>query len=113
MPLRITMPTLGCSPREEGRTRYETPIQSATIAQKKVLAGCAVALATLVAPSGARSATLIVTNVNDSRPGSLRETIAQASSGDTIIFSTERSRRGTISTITLTSGPLMINIDDQ
>jgi hypothetical protein len=49
--------------------------------------------------------TLRVTNLNDSDPGSLRYEIANASSGDTIIFDSELSNR----TITLTSGELVIS----
>src|SRR5689334_17940915 len=47
-------------------------------------------------------ATLTVTNGNDSGVGSLRDTIAAASSGDTIVFSG-------VTTVTLTSGQLTIN----
>ena len=46
--------------------------------------------------------TLVVTNANDSGPGSLRQDIANAASGQTITFS--NSLRG--QTITLTSGEL-------
>jgi uncharacterized repeat protein (TIGR01451 family) len=54
----------------------------------------------------ARSATLVVTNTNDSGPGSLRQAINDAVSGDTITFSPEVS-----GTITLTSGELTVNRD--
>jgi len=52
-------------------------------------------------------ATLIVTNTNDSGEGSLRDTIALASSGDTIEFDRSLAEN----TITLTSGPLDITED--
>ena len=48
---------------------------------------------------------LVVTNTNDSGPGSLRQEIASAASGQTITFSSKL--RG--QTITLTSGELDIN----
>src|SRR4051812_31911472 len=53
--------------------------------------------------------TLIVTNNNDSGPGSLRDKIASASSNDMIIFDLNLAGQ----TITLTSGPLNItkNLD--
>ena len=56
----------------------------------------------LVALGSASAATFVVTNLNDSGPGSLRQAIAGASAGDTITFSIT-------GTITLTSGAL--NID--
>jgi hypothetical protein len=53
----------------------------------------------------AQAATLIVTNTDDSGPGSLRDTIAAASDGDTIQF--DAALKG--QTITLTSGQIEIN----
>src|SRR4028119_1979294 len=50
-------------------------------------------------------ATVTVTNTNDSGPGSLRNAIASAASGDTIRFAGSLGGR----TITLTSGELFIN----
>jgi hypothetical protein len=53
----------------------------------------------------AHSATLIVTNTNDSGTGSLRDTIAAASDGDTIQFDAALNGQ----TITLTSATLVIS----
>src|SRR4028119_1900029 len=50
-------------------------------------------------------ATITVTNTNDSGPGSLRNAIASAASGDTIKFASNLATK----TITLTSGQLFIN----
>lgn len=47
---------------------------------------CAVALATSGSAASVRAATLAVNNLNDSGPGSLRQAIAAASLGDTIVF---------------------------
>lgn len=58
----------------------------------------------LARPPVVRAATLTVTNTNDSGAGSLRQAIIDAASGDTINFSLPAS-----STITLTSGELLIN----
>lgn len=55
--------------------------------------------------SNARAATLTVTNTNDSGSGSLREDIAAAASGDTIVFAAGLSG----GTITLTTAELTIN----
>ena len=56
---------------------------------------------------GGLLATVIVTNINDSGPGSLREAIALAANGDTIKFDPSLASQ----TITLTSGQLEINKD--
>src|SRR5262245_48228179 len=48
--------------------------------------------------------TLTVLNLNDSGPGSLRQTIANAASGDTINF-----QPGLSGTIGLTSGEIAVN----
>ena len=53
----------------------------------------------------ASAATLTVTSCTDSGPGSLRQTVANASPGDTITFAVP------CSTITLTSGDIQINQD--
>ena len=54
--------------------------------------------------ASANAATLIVTNTNDSGPGSLRQALAQANDGDTIQFDPALNGQ----TITLTSGELAI-----
>lgn len=64
-----------------------------------VLSGLAVS----AAPAGA--ATLVVLNCNDSGPGSLRQAVADAASGDSISFALSSS----CSTIHLTSGPITIS----
>ena len=50
-----------------------------------------------------RAATITVTNENDSGPGSLRQAILNASSGDTVTFAPN------VTTVTLTSGELVID----
>jgi len=56
----------------------------------------------------------VVTNTNDSGPGSLRDALVNAQNGDTITFNipmgkAKTRREGAITTITLTSGELVIN----
>src|SRR5215467_7933280 len=64
---------------------------------------CTIAL--LCAPSLAALAdTITVTNTNDGGPGSLRQALADAQTGDTIVFDL-----GGVATISLTSGELLIN----
>ncbi len=66
-----------------------------------ILAVCALALGALGSGSSA-GADILVTNLNDSGPGSLRQAILDAGSGQTITFSV-------YGTITLTTGVLKIN----
>ncbi len=68
------------------------------------LAVCVLALAALGGANSARAATFSVRNLNDNGPGSLRQTIAVAAAGDTIVF-------GVTGTISLASGALTITQD--
>ncbi|MDA8240157.1 MAG: hypothetical protein M0Z67_07275 [Nitrospiraceae bacterium] len=61
-------------------------------------------LAVMLSAEISDAATLVVTNLNNSGAGSLRDTIAAASAGDTIKF-------GVTGTITLTSGQLVVTKD--
>ncbi len=70
---------------------------------KQILAAT-VALFLLCAASRAHAATVTVTNNNDSGAGSLRQTIASAASGDTIIFAANVT-----GTITLNSGEILVD----
>ena len=70
---------------------------------KPVLSFLALAVLALASIS-AQAATFVVTNTNDSGPGSLRDTIAGAADGDTIQFDAALNGQ----TITLTSGDLVI-----
>lgn len=65
------------------------------------LAACALGLTALITANGLRAGTLVVTTLDDSGPGSLRQAIADAHPGDTITFACN-------GTITLTSGALVI-----
>src|SRR5882724_260164 len=63
-------------------------------------------LATMLAMAGPASpSTLTVTNTSDKGPGSLRATITNAKSGDTIVFASSLNGQ----TITLISDQLTIN----
>ena len=64
----------------------------------------AMLLVTVMLAGPARAATLTVTNTNDAADGSLRQRIASAAPGDTIVFSVSGA-------ITLTSGQLVVNKD--
>jgi hypothetical protein len=63
---------------------------------------CVIA-ALLLNATSARAATITVTNGNDSGPGSLRQAVLNASSGDTINFAPS------VTNVTLTSGELVID----
>ena len=65
----------------------------------------AAAIATLTLAATASAATLTVTSTANSGPGSLRDTISAAASGDTIVFAPSLDGQ----TITLTTGALTIN----
>ncbi|MBI3851466.1 MAG: CSLREA domain-containing protein [Verrucomicrobia bacterium] len=69
---------------------------------QQALAACGL----LLLFSAAQAATLTVTNLDDSGPGSLRQAIADAAPGDTIDFATNVT-----GTITLTSGELVVTND--
>jgi len=70
--------------------------------KSRISAVCAIA-ALLLSAMATPAATITVTNGNDSGPGSLRQAILSASSGDTINFAP------CLTTVTLTSGELVIN----
>ena len=59
----------------------------------------------IVTLPGAQATTITVTNTNDSGPGSLRQTLADANDGDTINFDSSLNGRA----ITLISGELLVN----
>src|SRR5689334_5221716 len=80
-----------------------TPINS------RIIKSLAVVVLVLTGYLGtAQAATLTVTNASDSGAGSLRQAIATAASGDTIVFDTAGVFAAP-QTITLTSGQLVIN----
>lgn len=66
-----------------------------------LIAGASFLLVLGLPPRNVQANTIIVTNTADSGPGSLRQAIADAASGDTITFAVT-------GTITLTSGQLVI-----
>jgi len=68
----------------------------------RFLLPCVIAVL-LLSAIGTRAATIMVTNGNDSGPGSLRQVIVDASSGDTINFAPR------VTTVNLTSGELVID----
>ena len=72
--------------------------------KNRISAACAIAVL-LLSATDTPAATLTVTNGNDSGPGSLRQAILGASSGDTINFAPN------VTTVTLTSGELVIDKD--
>jgi hypothetical protein len=93
--LPITRPGLSVPPRLYGLASGE----------KTVIRRCRVFAAGLLASVVCSSAaTFIVTTTEDDGPGSLRQAIQDAGSGDTITFSLPSN-----STITLTSGELLVN----
>ena len=70
--------------------------------ESRISAACVIA-ALLLSATDTPAATITVTNGNDSGPGSLRQAIVNASSGDTINFAPS------IRTVNLTSGQLVID----
>jgi len=64
---------------------------SETLSKRVWLGLFLVGLNLLLLPGGAKAATLTVTNTNDSGAGSLRQTILNSTSGDTINFTNNLS----------------------
>jgi hypothetical protein len=61
-----------------------------------------ISMVIFLSANSSEAATLFVTSLNDSGPGSLRQTVSSSSSGDTIKF-------GVTGTITLTTGEIVID----
>jgi hypothetical protein len=92
-------PNLSRSPPRHDRPKPHYEIKNM---KTPSLIHCLFATAGLLsAPLASPAANLVVTNLADSGPGTLRQVIANALSGDTITFATS-------GTITLTGGPLFI-----
>ena len=72
--------------------------------KNRISAACAIAVL-LLSATDTPAATITVANGDDSGPGSLRQAILSASSGDTINFAPN------VTTVTLTSGELVIDKD--
>src|SRR5258706_2737160 len=89
--------------RREALRKFGVGLAGGTRLQSLQSAICLVAL--LATGTVASANTLTVTNVGDKNPGSLRATITNAKSGDTIVFAPTLNGK----TITLTSDQLTIN----
>jgi hypothetical protein len=74
------------------------------LAGRGLVTGVASLLATLALAATADAGTLTITNADDGGPGSLRDAIGQARSGDTIVFAVS-------GTIVLTGGEIAISKD--
>ena len=61
----------------------------------------------LLPPAGAEASTIAVANCNDAGPGSLRQAVSDAQSGDTITFASS-ANCGPLSAIVLSSSPITI-----
>jgi len=94
---QVFMPALAAAARPNGPTA--APGTTTTISTAAVTAEAV----SRIAHASASSNTDIVTNVSDSGPGSLRDTIANANPGDTITFAPN------LGPIVLTSGELLIS----
>jgi len=97
----MAIPPLGAAAHHQERMLQ----RGAKLVWNIVLRSRSVLLALMmISGTTAAAATISVTNTNDSGPGSLRQAIADAVSGDTITFSLPAN-----SIITLTSDELLIN----
>jgi hypothetical protein len=67
---------------------------------------CILAIAAALLAQPARAATITVTNTLDDGPGSLRQTVRDAVTGDTLVFSADVFSKPL--TVTLTGGPIAI-----
>jgi hypothetical protein len=77
---------------------------SARLAESRIVSGAAILLATLALAAAAEAGTLTVTSTADGGSGSLRDTVAAANGGDTIVFAVS-------GTIVLTGGEIALGKD--
>ena len=101
----ILVHVVKCAHRAGWKDAHASKLRKAVLVSLTFVGILLAALAMVWTMTGeTRAANITVTNLNDGGPGSLRDAIANAASGDTIQFAVT-------GTITLTSGKLVINKD--